>query len=96
MIVSDGALLFFDAIDAARAIWQALLAWIVVGAAVATLLLLGTLALLVWVGRRAWQAVTRGVGGPLAAEQAPQAPNPIPTPDRPSAPAWALADKEAA
>ncbi|MFJ4926876.1 hypothetical protein [Streptomyces sp. NPDC088736] len=94
--MSDGALLLFDAFDAAATIWRALLVWIVVGAAVATLLLLGTLAGLVWVGRRVWQAVTRGYAAPLADEQAPQAPEPLPTLHKPSTPAWALTDKEAA
>ncbi|MFC5202786.1 hypothetical protein [Streptomyces kaempferi] len=94
--MSDNALLFFDAIDAARAIWQALLVWIVVGAVAGTALTIGSLALLVWAVRRVWQAATRGSAAPLADEQAPQAPNPLPTLHKPSAPAWALTDKEAA
>ncbi|MFG3585064.1 hypothetical protein [Streptomyces sp. NPDC047990] len=61
------ALLFFDALDAAAAIWQALLAWIALLAAVGSLLLLGTVAGLVRVCRTVWRGLRRawvGACGP--------------------------------
>ncbi|MGW4670116.1 hypothetical protein [Streptomyces sp. NPDC004324] len=64
--MTDTALLLFDALDAAAAIWQALLAWIAVAAAVGSLLLLGTVAGLAWVCRTVWRAG----GAPLAAARA--------------------------
>ncbi|MFJ4925341.1 hypothetical protein [Streptomyces sp. NPDC088736] len=82
------ALLLFEAFDAAATIWRALLVWIVVGAAVATLLLLGMLAGLVWVGRRVW----RSAGAPLAAWRALAAWQAYPDLYRPSMrPSWAAA-----
>jgi uncharacterized transporter YbjL len=90
------ALLFVEVIDTAAslldAILDAVLAWIVAAAFVVTVCLYTAILTGAWATRRAWRALT----GPLVDEQAPQAPEPIPTPTKPTAPSWGRADKEAA
>jgi hypothetical protein len=86
------ALLLFEVIDTAAVMADAILAWIVVAAFVATVVVYT----LVLTGAWAWRAVRRGSAAPLPAEQAPQAPESTPTPQRRTAPAWARTDKEAA
>jgi hypothetical protein len=86
------ALLLFEALDAAAVMADAILAWIAVLAFAVTVGLYAAILTGAW----AWRAVRKAVTGPLPAEQAPQAPESTPTPQRHTAPAWAHADKEAA
>ncbi|WP_393075165.1 hypothetical protein [Streptomyces sp. LN704] len=92
--MADNALLFFDAIDAARAIWQALLVWLVVFAVTGTALTIGSLALLVWAVRRGWQAVTRRQAGACGPYSPSRGPIDAETPAGPSGgrtrPSWTL------
>jgi hypothetical protein len=74
--MSDGALLLFDAFDAAAAIWRALLVWIVVGAVVGTAVVLGSGVATVY----AWRAVSAR----LRAAHRPEAPRIVRLPERPS------------
>ena len=86
------ALLLFEALDTAAVMADAILAWIVAAAVVATVGLY-TAAL---TGAWAWRAVRRAVTGALAAPQPPEVAEPTPAPTKPTAPSWARTDKEAA
>jgi hypothetical protein len=74
-----------EAIDTAYTIGAAILAWIAVLAAVATVVLFTG----VLVGAWAWRAVRKRLTGSLAAERPPHAPEPTPTPERRPTPSWA-------
>lgn len=83
-----------EAVDAALLLWQALWLWIIAGAVVASLALLGTLAV-AWAVcrllRRAWDAMGSRTDSlaPLAAEQASEVPEAPGTPTRRTGPRWA-------
>lgn len=71
-----------EAIDAATAIWQALLAWIVVGALLVTAVVFGTAGLLVLAGRWAWKGARRALYGRESHEQALPGIETHPAPER--------------
>jgi hypothetical protein len=79
----------YEAID--RMLW-ALLAWIVVGAALGTLLLLGVAAVVAWLWRIARRSTgaRKGLKGPLASSAATSDQIPDPPAERPSEALWAL------
>jgi hypothetical protein len=86
------AVLLFEVIDTAEVMADAILAWIIAAAFVATVVVYT----LILTGAWAWHAVRRRSMGSLADEQAPQAPESTPTPQRRTAPAWAHAEHEEA
>lgn len=69
-----------EAIDAAWTLGWALLAWIVAGALVATVLLLAVTAVVGWAARAAWRGLTRALRSP----QPHEGPRVQPEPDSPS------------
>ncbi|GHD70386.1 hypothetical protein GCM10010317_077610 [Streptomyces mirabilis] len=89
------ALLLFDAIDAAAAIWQALLAWIVAAAFVATVCLFAGIAVIAQGVKTARRALSRRCGAPEAPDGAPDVHD---APEAPQgrtahpAPSWARGD----
>jgi hypothetical protein len=86
------ALLIVEVIDTASVMADAILAWIVAAAFVATVVVYT----LVLTGAWAWLAVRRGVTGSLPDEQPELTPESTPTPQRHTAPAWAHAEHEEA
>jgi hypothetical protein len=93
------ALLLVDAVDTAGVLLDAILAWIVAIAFVATVVVYTTVLTGAWAGRKAWRAVRRGVAGCWRAEHA--TPSPVATetvtePHAPTQPTWAHTETEAA
>jgi uncharacterized transporter YbjL len=84
--------LLFEVIDTAAVMADAILAWIVAAAFVATVVVYT----LILTGAWAWRAARRGLTGSLAASQPTDAPIPPRTAERHTGPTWAHADKEAA
>jgi hypothetical protein len=84
------ALLLFEVIDTASVMADAILAWIVVAAFVATVVVYT----LVLTGAWAWRAVRRRSTGPLPASQPTDVQIPPHTAERHTAPAWARTEHE--
>jgi ABC-type transport system involved in Fe-S cluster assembly fused permease/ATPase subunit len=82
------ALLLVEVIDTAEVMADAILAWIVAAAFVATVVVYT----LVLTGAWAWRAARRRSTGSLAASQPADAPIPPRTAERPTAPSWAHAN----
>jgi hypothetical protein len=81
-----------EVVDTAIALGWALLAWIAVGAALGTLLLLGVAAVVAWLWRIARRSTgaRKGLKGPLASSAATSDQIPDPPAERPSEALWAL------
>jgi hypothetical protein len=90
------ALLLVEVIDTAGTLLDAILAWIVAAAFVATVCLYAAILTGAWATRKAWRAVRRGSTGSLAASEPECDPSATNIPTTPTAPSWARADKEAA
>lgn len=88
-----------EAVDTAATVGWAIVAWICVGAAVATGRGVGLVAGVWAVGRAVvsvWRALRKPVTAPLAAEQPLRAARPAPNSPKPTAPRWACDEQEAA
>ena len=84
------ALLLVEVIDTAGVILDAILWWILVAGFVATVCVYTAVLTGAWAIRGAWRALS----GHLPASQPPEAPEFIPTPERPTAPSWARHDHD--
>ena len=69
-----------EAMDAAWTLGWALLAWILVGALVVTVVVLAVTAVVGWAARAAWRGLTQALRTP----QPPEGPRVQPEPDSPS------------
>lgn len=83
------AQLLIEALDTVGVLLRAGATWLVLVAVAASLALYAVGVILWSVCRWAWKTARRVLYGPRSAEQAPQAPEPLPNPERRPRPSWA-------